>query len=127
VRLAGALGLLLLGALTAVAAVVAHELWWGLPLTAAALVAVMVGVGPGWLTRLPVAVGFVLTVGLAVPARPEGDYVVASGPRGLLLLGLALLVLVAAIATLPRPGRARPAGGVDPSTRGPTTYHGARD
>jgi hypothetical protein len=97
--------LALLGAAIAVAGVVAHELWWGLPLTAAALVCVLVWVGRGWLTRLPLALGFVVVVGLAVPTRPEGDYLVSSSGRGYLLLALALAVLLVAVVTLPSPRR----------------------
>lgn len=96
----------LLGAATAVAAVAAHELWWGLPLTAATLAAVLVWVGPGWLTRLPLALGFVVVVLVAVPRRPEGDYLVSSDTRGYLFLLLTLLTLLAAVVTLPRPRRA---------------------
>jgi len=104
-RVLGALLLALLGAVVAVAGVVAHELWWGLPLTAATLAAVLVWVGRGWLTRLPLALGFVVIVGVAVPTRPEGDYLVSSSSRGYLLLLLALAVLLVAVMTLPRPRR----------------------
>lgn len=98
-----AAGLLLVGAATGVAAVAVHSLWWGLPLAAAAAAAALAGVGPGWLTRLPLALGFIATVGLAVPRRSEGDYVVAGDAPGLLLLLLALVVLLVALVTLPRP------------------------
>ena len=94
-----------LGAIVAVAGVVAHELWWGLPLTAATLVAVLVWVGRGWLTRLPLALGFVAVVGVAVPTRPEGDYLVSSSGRGYLLLLLTLAALLVTVVTLPRPRR----------------------
>lgn len=106
-RWASALGLLLVGVATAVAAVVSHELWWSLPLTATGLAAAYVAVGRGWLTRLPLAVGFAGTVALALRTRPEGDYLVSSSGPGYLLLLVALLALVLAIATLPRPGRPR--------------------
>ena len=111
-RYAAAPVLLLVGAATATGTIVAHELWWGLPLAAAALLATFVWVGRGWLTRLPLALGFVAVVLVAVSTRPEGDYLISSSTRGYLLLLLALVLLVAAVVTLPRPG---------------TTYHGARD
>lgn len=105
-RVVEALLLAFLGAVIAVAGVVAHELWWGLPLTAATLASVLVWVGRGWLTRLPLALGFVVAVGVAVPTRPEGDYLVSSSTRGYLLLLLALAPLLVAVVTLPRPRRA---------------------
>lgn len=108
--------LALLGAGVAVAGVVAHELWWGLPLTTASLVACFVWVGRGWLTRLPLAAGFVAVVLVAVPTRSEGDFLVSTSPRGYLFLLLTLLLVVAALVTLPRPRRV-PA----PETVGETT------
>jgi len=100
-----ALLLALLGAVIGVATVVTHELWWGLPLATVALVAVLVWVGRGWLTRLPLALGFVAVVGLAMTTRPEGDYLVLASTRGYLLLLLALATLLVAVVTLPRPRR----------------------
>lgn len=105
-RIAAAVLLLLLGGLTALASVAAHELWWGLPLAASAVAATLVWVGRGWLTRLPFALGYVGVVLVALDTRPEGDFVVASSTRGYLLLLLTLLVLVVTVVTLPRPGRA---------------------
>ncbi|MEJ7794971.1 MAG: hypothetical protein WKF50_05410 [Nocardioides sp.] len=105
-RLLEALLLALLGAVIALAGVVAHELWWGLPLTATTLVSALVWVGRGWLTRLPLALGFVVVVGLAVPTRPEGDYLISSSSRGYLLLLLALAAVLVAVVTLPRSRRA---------------------
>lgn len=129
VRWAGALGLLLVGVATALAAAVSHELWWSLPLTTAGLAAAYVAVGRGWLTRLPLAVGFTGTVGLALHPRPEGDYVVSSSGPGYLLLLSALLTLVVAIATLPRPQPRpqRPPGAPGADGAGEATYDGARD
>lgn len=117
-RAAAAAGLLLVGLVTGLAAALSHELWWGLPLTTAGLGAAYLAVGPGWSTRLPMAVGFTAGVGWALRARPEGDYLVATSTRGLLLIGVVLLAVLVAIATLPRPGPARvpDSGGVDPTT-----------
>lgn len=127
-RFAGAVGLLALGGVTGVAAVAAHTLWWGLPLTAAAMATLHVALGPGWLTRLPPALGFGVVVGGAVPPRSEGDYLIAADPPGLLLLALTFVVLLAALATLPRPRRpARPTGVPESGSGDLTTYHGARD
>lgn len=121
-----ALGLLVVGALTGAAVAVSHELWWSLPLATAGLGAAYLAVGPGWSTRLPLAAGLAVAVGLALPGRPEGDYLVSTSPRGLLLLGVVLLALVVAVATLPRPTRGPGAGGHEGDRPG-TTYHGARD
>lgn len=100
-----AVALLLVGATTGVAAVAVHSLWWGLPLAAATVAAALAAAGRGWLTRLPLAVGFTATVLLATPRRSEGDYVVAGDLPGILLLLLALVVLLVALVTLPRPRR----------------------
>jgi hypothetical protein len=104
-RCAVALVLVAVGVTTAIAAVAVHELWWGLPVTAAAAFAGLLAVGRGWATRLPLALGFVAGVAWFVRSRPEGDYAIASSVRGYLLLLLAFLVLVVSIATLPRPRR----------------------
>lgn len=117
-----ALGSLLVGALTAAAAVPSHELWWGLPLVSAGLLASYVAVGPGWSTRLPLAAGFAGVVAASLGTRPEGDLLVRSTVRGYLLLLLTLVLVVASVVTLPRPRRVPGPG--DP---GGTTYHGARD
>ncbi len=126
-RIAAAPVLLLVGAATAAATVVAHELWWGLPLAAAALLASFVWIGRGWLTRLPLALGFVAVVLLGVSTRPEGDYLIASSTPGYLLLLLALVVLVAAVITLPRPRSADSKRESRPEHVGGTTYDDARD
>lgn len=115
-RVLEALLLGLLGAAVGLAAVVAHELWWGLPLAGASLAAVFVWVGRGWLTRLPVALGFVVVSLVAVPTRPEGDYLVSSNVHGYLFLLLVLFTLLAAVVTLPRPHRAPVSGVVGDTT-----------
>lgn len=108
----GAVSLLLAGAVTAVAAVAVHTLWWGLPLVVGGLAAALRALGPGWLTRLPFALGFVGGVGVAVLPRAEGDVVVTGGGPGWLLLLVALLTLVVAMTTLPRPRRGDESGSV---------------
>lgn len=113
-RVAWALALLAAGAGTALVTVLLHQLWWGLVLGAAATLAVLVAVGRGWWTRLPFGLGWVAFVAWVVPARPEGDYVVSSDPAGYTLLGLALLVLVGSVATLPPPGRGPTRGSAPP-------------
>ncbi|NYD42831.1 hypothetical protein [Nocardioides panaciterrulae] len=107
-RVAVAVALLALGAGTAVASVAVHELGWALPLAVAATLLTLVALPAGWWTRLPFALGWTCLVAWVVGPRPEGDYVISSDVQGYVVVGLALLVLVLGIATLPRPGgRAR--------------------
>jgi len=100
---------LLAGITVAVFTVAVYQWWWGLLLAAAATLLVLFATPPGWATRLPLAVGYVGTVALLAVPRGEGDYLVASTGSGYLVLGLALVVLLVSIATLPRPsdGKAR--------------------
>jgi hypothetical protein len=49
-----------------------------------------------------------LVLTLLVAARPEGDFVISGDPAGYAYLGLGLVVLVGALATLPRPSRREP-------------------
>jgi hypothetical protein len=99
---------LLAGIATGVAAVAVHEWWWGLLLASAAALMVVVAAPAGWATRLPFALGFGGVVGLFAVPRGEGDYLVAADRTGYAVLGLALVVLMFAVATLPRPGRGAP-------------------
>lgn len=116
-RLLWALPVLLVGAVTAVAAVAVHGRWWGLGLVVLAVGAVLVALAPGWTTRLAFAAGFVPVVArLAIP-RPEGDYAVADDPQGYLLLLLTVVVAFWSIATLPRPRRGRGPGPSYPRPR----------
>lgn len=105
---AGAVLLVAAGAATALGAVLLHQLWWGFLLAAAATVATLLALAPGWLTRLPFALGWVAVVAWMAPQRDEGDYVISSDLAGYALLGFALLVLVFAVGTLPRPRRVPP-------------------
>lgn len=98
-----ALGLLVVGAVTGVATVALHGLWWGLALGAAATLVTLRALPPGWWTRLAFALGWVGLVAWLLQTRREGDYVVAQDAQGWLLLGLGVLVLVLGVATLPRP------------------------
>lgn len=95
---------LLAGIAAGVAAVAVYQWWWGLLLAVAAVLLVVFATPAGWATRLPFALGFDAAVGLLALPRGEGDYLVSSTVAGYALLGLALVVLMVAIATLPRPG-----------------------
>jgi hypothetical protein len=96
--------LLGVGAVTGVAAVAVHQRWWALALVVAAVTGTELTLPRGWSTRLPFAVGFVALLGLALTPRPEGDYLVPGNARGYVLLGVGILTLVIAVASLPRPG-----------------------
>lgn len=101
----GSAALLFLGgALTAVAVVALHALWWGLLLGLAATLAAVIALEAGWATRLPYGVGFALMVAWLAPARPEGDHLVAGDAAGYTLLTFVAVVVVLTLATLPRPG-----------------------
>jgi|SRR4051794_29213402 hypothetical protein len=99
---------LLAGVALAIVTVAVHQWWWGLLLGVATTLLVVVSTPAGWATRLPLALGFVGAVVLFSVPRGEGDYLVASTTSGYCVLGLALVVLMLAIATLPRPGRKNP-------------------
>ena len=95
---------LLAGVAAAVAAVALYQWWWGLLLAAATTLLVLVAAPAGWGTRLPFALGFTGVVGLVALTRGEGDYLITASAAGYTVMGLALVVLMLAIATLPRPG-----------------------
>jgi hypothetical protein len=89
------------------ATILLHPLWWGFSLSVVATLAALLALPRGWLTRLPFGVGFVALVAWMAPQRDEGDFVVSSDLLGYALLGFSLVVLVVAVATLPRPRRVR--------------------
>lgn len=102
-----AVGLLLLGAGTGVATVAVHELAWGFALAVAATALTTYAVPAGWSTRFAFVAGWVGTVGWLSLPRPEGDYLVSRDWQGYLVLGLGMVLIVVALATLPRPRRVR--------------------
>lgn len=106
VRVLVALSLLLLGAATGVATVFVHRTAWGLALALAATALTAYALPPGWSTRLPFVLGWVAMVGWMTVPRPEGDYLVSQNWQGYTMLGVGMVLLVAGLATLPRPSRA---------------------
>lgn len=99
-RLLAALGLFVVGALAGVATIALHSEAWALGLgTAGTLAGVLAA--PAGLRRCGYAVGWLLPLALAVRGRPEGDFLVADGTAGYLLVGLGLVVLCLTTATLP--------------------------
>ncbi len=99
--------LLAAGLASGVATVALHALGWGLALAVAAVAVTLYALPAGWWSRLPFALGWVGMVGWLVAPRPEGDYAIGSDLAGYTLIAVALVVLVLALVTLPRPGSAR--------------------
>src|SRR5687768_12215906 len=101
-RLPAAVGLLVAGAVTGVATVALHELWWGFVLGVAAVLAAVVALPAGWWSRVAFVAGFGAVVAWLTVPRSEGDYLVSEDWQGYGLLAFGLALLVGALATLPR-------------------------
>lgn len=106
-RTAASVLTLLLGAATALPAVVLHGRPWGLGLGLLTAATLLAALPPGWWARLSFALGWAGLVGWAGTTRPEGDYLVAADVSGFVLLGAAPVLVVAALVTLPPPRRSR--------------------
>lgn len=100
-----ALGLLTLGALNAVPAVLVHQRWWGLALGLLAGTAAIAALPPRWWLRPAFAAGWMAMVTAAVLRRPEGDYLVPANLAGYAVLGGSMVLLLASLVTLPPPRR----------------------
>ena len=98
-----ALGLLLVGAATAIATVALHQIWWGFVLAFAATFVTAYALPPGWWTRLAFVVGWAAMLGWLTLPRDEGDYLVSSDLAGYAMLGLGLVLVMFGVSTLPRP------------------------
>jgi hypothetical protein len=96
--------LLLLGAVVGLSATWTHSRWWALVLGAAATLAAELA-APRGLLRVAYAGGWLAVAAYFLLARPEGDFVVASGPIGYTFVGLGLVVMILAVATIPPRGR----------------------
>lgn len=89
------------GFVIGLAAVAMHLWWWGLVLGAGATLVTAYALRPGWMTRLPYAVGWVVPVVLAMVPRPEGDYAVAGDAYGYSLVAIGMVLIVLTTSTLP--------------------------
>lgn len=107
-RLGLAAGCALLGTVVALSTVALHQSWGFLALAVVTCAAVFVALPRAWWSRLPFAAGFALLVLRGMLPRAEGDYLIAADAAGYALLGLTLVLVVAAIVTLPRPQRRQP-------------------
>jgi hypothetical protein len=107
VRALACLGLLALGAVVGLSAVWTHSRWWALALGAAATLTAELA-APRGLPRLAYAAGWLAASAYFLLARGEGDFVVGSNAVGYTFLGLGLVVLVLAVATVPPRRRTGP-------------------
>lgn len=97
---ARATGCLLLGMLVVLCATSVHRTWYGLPLGVATSVVLLLALRPGW-TRTLYAVGW-LGGGLAlVGERGEGDTWFLADLPAYTMMGVAFVMVVVALATLP--------------------------
>lgn len=101
-RPAAAAGCVLLGVVTAVAAVLLHQAGWGWWLLALAAPLSVTLALPAGLLRVAYAAPFTVLAWLASFPRPEGDYLVTATPTGYGFLFGSLVLLGIAGLTMPR-------------------------
>lgn len=106
-RVFGALGALVLGVLTAGAAVVLHDITWTLVLAWVATSLTVWFLPAGVRGRIPYAIGWMLVLALAVSKTDTGGYLVGSTTAGYAVLVLGLVALSVSIATFPLKRRSR--------------------
>jgi apolipoprotein N-acyltransferase len=93
----------LVGAIASLAVVIESGRWWGLLLGYAAVLATTYACPPGWTTRLPFGLAYLVVLVVALQPRPEGDFLISADVTGYLVMGLGLVVMLATLSTLPRP------------------------
>lgn len=106
-KVLGALGALVLGLLTAGAAVVLHDITWTLVLAWIATVLTLRFLRSGVGGRIPYAIGWMVVLALAVSKTDTGGYLVGSTAAGYAVLVLGLVALSVSIATFPLKRRGR--------------------
>ena len=106
----------MLGVLVGGATVLTHGRTPGLVLGLVASAAVAWALPGGWATRFAFTTGWVVALGYALLPRGAGGYLVGSDPRGYVLLGAGLTLMLVGIVTVrplrpprPGPGETRPA------------------
>ena len=103
-----AVAVLGLGAGTGLASVAVHDKSWPWFLLAvAAPLATTIALASG-IPRSAYVAGWFCLLTLATLGRPEGDYAITSSARGYSLLGTGVILLLLAVATIPRPVRTSP-------------------
>lgn len=105
-----ALGAAVLGLVTAVAAVVLHDLGWTVVLAAVATVSSVCALPAGVRGRVPYALGWMVVLTLAVSPTDAGSYLLGSTTSGYAVMGLGMVALSVGIATFPLNRRRRLAG-----------------
>jgi hypothetical protein len=108
-RLAAGLLWIATGVVVGLLTVLVHGQWWGLALGLATTLAVTRALRRGWPRGL-FALGWVALVGAVLPTRPEGDFLIAANPQGVVLLGAGFALIVAVLVTVGTP-RAAARGG----------------
>jgi len=96
--------LVLVGAWTALCAVVFSSLDWGLLLGVLASVTTSYALPGGW-PRLGFTAGWVGVLVVTLLERPEGDWVIVADWHGYSLLATGVLLLAYGVATVPRRAR----------------------
>ncbi len=104
-RVGLAVGLLVIGLAVGLASVAVHALWWGLPLALVTTAVTAYAAPQGWAGRLPFVLGWAVVVAVLAVPRGEGDFFIAGDVSGYALVGFGLVVVVAALVTLPAPRR----------------------
>lgn len=112
-RIAGSVGLLVVGAVSGLASVVAGGRWWGVGLAALAAAAVLAALPRTRWAWCSFAAGWAAMLLLVLDGRPEGDFAVASNGKGYGILLLGFLVALAGVVAL--------AGGLDRRSAGDPT------
>ncbi|WP_235737903.1 hypothetical protein [Nocardioides alcanivorans] len=99
---------LAVGLVTGLASTAVHDKnWLWFLLAVAAPAAAAAAWTPGWL-RVGFCTGWIMLVLVAIQGTRAGSYAISADLRGYLFLGCALLLMMAAIVTLPSPAsRAR--------------------
>ncbi|GAB3068050.1 hypothetical protein [Nocardioides zeae] len=110
-RVALALGLAVVGAVSGFASVIAGGHWWGIALAAATAAAVFLALPPTRLAWCSFAGGWVAMLLLVLNGNAKGDFAVASDGKGYGILALGFLVALAGVVALAGGLDRRPAGG----------------
>ena len=119
-KVAATLLALVVGSGTGLASTAMHDKSWaGFLLAVAAPSAATWALPSGWV-RIGFATGWIALLLLAVQGTPAGSYAVSADLRGYAFLACGLLLIVAAIVTLPAP-RTRRAVPSESEPRHPTT------
>lgn len=99
-RFAARAGCLLLGVVVVVCVTAVHRTWYGLPLGVLTSVVLLLALRPGWTRSLYVA-GWLGGGVVLVGDRPEGDAWFLADLPAYTVMGVAFVMVVVALGTLP--------------------------